>query len=173
MPRRSSVELLPEDVRKWLDKALIDRSFSGYAALAEELEERGFTISRSALQRHGSAFEAYLEKVKQASHKAAAIAEAMPDDAGQIGDAVTQMLQTKVMDLIVEMDVEAGDVKFTDLVQAVAKLNASSVQQKKWASEVKAKTKAAAEAVTKVVREAGIPAALANDIRAQILGIVK
>lgn len=173
MPRRSTINLLPDDVRKWLDKALVGRSFSGYEALAEELAERGFAISRSALQRHGQKFEEFLVQVKHGALKAAAIAEALPDDAGHLGEAVTQMLQTKIMDLVVELDIKADDVKFTDLVSAVAKLNASSVQQKKWSTEVKAKTKIAAEAVVKVVREAGMSDVLANEVRTKILGITK
>lgn len=173
MPRRSSVDLLPDDVRKWLDKALVGRAFSGYASLVDELAERGYAISKSALQRHGSAFENYLERVKSASHKAAAIAEALPDDAGQLGEAVTQMLQTKVMDLVVEMEIEADDVKFTDLVAAVAKLNASSVQQKKWAAEARTKAKAAADAIGKVAKAGGLSPEAVKTIKAEIMGIVK
>jgi hypothetical protein len=173
MPRRSSVDLLPDDDKSWLDKALVQGAFSGYEALAEALQARGFGISRSALQRYGSKFEGYLEKVKQASHHAAAIAEALPDDAGRMGDAVTQMLQAKVMDLLIDMDVQVDNVKFTDLISSVAKLNASSVQQKKWASEVKVKTKTAAEEVAKVVKAAGLTPQAVSEIRTKILGIAK
>lgn len=171
MPPRSAVERLPEDVRKWLDKALVERSFSGYEALSAELEERGFTISRSALQRHGQNFEAFLGKVKEGAARAAAIAEALPDDAGHLGDAVTQMLQTQIMDVVIDMDINAEDVKFTDLITAVAKLNASSVQQKQWAAKVKAQTREAAKAVAEVARQGGLTPETVDAIRSKILGI--
>lgn len=173
MPRRSSIELLPEADRKWLDQALVQSAFSGYEALSQALQARGFTISRSALQRHGSKFEAYLGKIQQASHQAAAIAEALPDDAGALGDAVTQMLQTQVMELLVDMDVQPDDVKFTDLIASVAKLNASSVQQKKWMSDVKAKARSTAEDVAKVAKAAGLTPTAVSEIRSKILGITK
>ena len=171
MARRSTVDLLPDDVRKWLDKALIDRSFSGYEALADDLAERGFTISKSALHRHGQRFEDFLGKVREGAHRAAAIAEALPDDAGQVGDALTQMLQTQIMDVVVEMNVKPDDVKFTDLITAVAKLNASSVQQKQWAAKVKAQTREAAKAVAEVARQGGLTPETVDAIRTKILGI--
>ena len=36
MDPRSSVEKLPEDVRRWLERALTENGFSGYAELSEE-----------------------------------------------------------------------------------------------------------------------------------------
>ena len=42
MPKRSAVETLPAQVKRWLDQALVDGNFSGYEALADELKTRGF-----------------------------------------------------------------------------------------------------------------------------------
>ena len=173
MPRRSTVDLLPKEERDWLDKSLIAGAFSGYADLAAALTARGFTISRSALQRYGSQFEDNLARMKLGAQQAAALAEALPDDAGQLGDAVTRMIQQKVFDLLMEMEVEPGDVKLTDLGTMMAKLNSSSVQQKKWIAETKAKAKATAEDVVKELRAAGLTDDLADEVRRKILGIAK
>lgn len=36
MAPRSSIDKLPEDVRRWLERALTENGFSGYAELSEE-----------------------------------------------------------------------------------------------------------------------------------------
>ena len=41
MARRGKIEGLPEDVRRWLERALTDSGFSGYEALEAMLSERG------------------------------------------------------------------------------------------------------------------------------------
>ncbi len=91
-----------------------------------------------------------------------------------MGDAVTQMLQAKVMDLVFAMDdIDPDDVKLTDLISSVARLNASSVVQKKWASEVKARARTAAEDIAKVAKAAGLTPETVSEIRSKILGITK
>lgn len=41
MARRSTIEKLPEDVRRWLERALTESGFSGYNELESLLRERG------------------------------------------------------------------------------------------------------------------------------------
>jgi hypothetical protein len=173
VPRRSTVDLLPQAVRTWLDKALVEGAFGGYEALSAEMASRGYTISRSALQRYGSKFEDQLAKIKLAAHQATAIAEALPDDAGQLGDAVTRIVQQKAMDLLMDMELEADKESFTDVGTMLAKLNAAGVQQKKWASEVKQRAKATAEEVATVAKAAGLTPQAVSEIRSKILGIAK
>jgi len=47
MARRSSIDGLPEDVRRWLERALAESNFSGYQALEEMLREKGYQIGKS------------------------------------------------------------------------------------------------------------------------------
>ena len=53
MARRSTIEKLPEDVRRWLERALTESGFSGYNELESLLRERGYVISKSAIHRYG------------------------------------------------------------------------------------------------------------------------
>lgn len=173
MPRRSSVELMPKATREWLDKVLIQGSFSGYEALAQELRVRGYEISKSALHRYGSKFEERLARMRQGAQQAAALAEALPDDAGQLGDAVTRLIQQQVFDALMEAgDLDLSEVKITEIGTMMAKLNTAGVQQKKWAADVRAKTKATAETVEKIARDAGMTPKLADDLKRHVLGIV-
>ena len=53
MAPRSSIEKLPEDVRRWLERALTENGFSGYVELETLLREKGYSISKSAIHRYG------------------------------------------------------------------------------------------------------------------------
>lgn len=53
MARNSSIEGLPPDIKKWLVRSIIDRSYGTYDSLLMELQGRGYDLSRSALARFG------------------------------------------------------------------------------------------------------------------------
>ncbi|EPC4825761.1 DUF3486 family protein, partial [Salmonella enterica] len=53
MGRKSSLDVLPQDVRRWLERALTERNFTGYAGLEALLKDKGYAITRSSLQRFG------------------------------------------------------------------------------------------------------------------------
>ena len=57
MARRSSIDGLPEDVRRWLERALAENNFSGYQALEEMLREKGYQIGKSSIHRYGQKIE--------------------------------------------------------------------------------------------------------------------
>lgn len=172
MPRRSAVEQLPAHVKEYLDKALVEGNFSGYEALAADLQSRGYSISKSSLHRYGMDFEARLSALKIATEQAKAIAESAPDDAGMMGDALTRLVQQKAFDVLIGMEIEdPNSIKLTDLGEMIAKLNKTSVEQKKWAAEVKKRTQAAAEEVAKVAKAGGLSEDAVSTIRARILGI--
>lgn len=54
MPRVSTIEQLPTQVRTEIDKRLIGNGFSDYIAIANELRVRGYgKVSKSGLHRYG------------------------------------------------------------------------------------------------------------------------
>jgi hypothetical protein len=91
MPRRSRVETdLPKDVRIWLERALADGNFSGYEQLSAALAEKGFSISKSALHRHGQKMEATQRLLRDARM----VTESL---AAELGDAAIQGKQGRVL----------------------------------------------------------------------------
>ncbi|EDT6370784.1 DUF3486 family protein, partial [Salmonella enterica subsp. enterica] len=60
MGRKSSLDVLPQDVRRWLERALTERNFTGYAELEALLKDKGYAITRSSLQRFGYKMEQQL-----------------------------------------------------------------------------------------------------------------
>jgi len=165
--QRSSVALLPDDVRQELEKRLIQGGFAGYTDLAEWLNGQGFEISRSAVHRYGKQFEDRLQALKVATDQAKAMTEASEDDAGAMNEAIIRMVQTKTFELLLEMNVSTKNLP--KIGQMVAKLAQAAVRQKKWQKEMenKAKQEAIEEAAQAV--EKGATAEQIRALREQYL----
>jgi len=169
---RSSVELLPDEVRQELETRLIQGGFSGYVELAEWLNEQGFEISKSSVHRYGKKFEDKLRALKVATDQAKAIAEASEDDAGAMNDAIIRLVQTKTFELLVELN--ADDKALPRIGQMVAKLAQAAVRQKRWAKEMEGKVikqtqENAARAVEKEAKRQGTSAKTIDALRAAIM----
>lgn len=171
MPRPSAVLQLPPDVRDALNAELTRRAFSDYTGLAEWLGDKGYEISRSALHRYGSKFEQSLAALRVATEQARAIVEAMPDEEGRMGEALTRLAQEKAFQVLMNLDTEEQDLTLDKLGTMIARLNRTSVAQKQWQQQIDARTQAAAEEVDDLARKAGLSDDTAKAIRAKILGI--
>ncbi|GAB3452060.1 DUF3486 family protein [Insolitispirillum peregrinum] len=180
MARRSSVDALPDDVRRWLDRALSDQGFSQYQALEEALRERGFAISKSAIHRYGQKLERRLAAIKASTEAAKLMADASPDDQDARSEALTAMIQTELFETLVNLQ-EATDDKIdpaervkmlSSAAKNIATLTRSSVNLKRFQRDVAAQvTKEAAETAASAAREGGATDDQVAFIRARILGI--
>ena len=183
MPKRPAIEGLPEEDRRWLDKQLCDRNFSGYEELADMLNVIGYKIGKSSIHRYGQKLERKLAAIKASTQAAAAIAEAAPDDADLRSAAVISLVQTEVFDVLVELqEAEAQDdpverVKLLGRVaKSIAELSRASVNQKKWQVTMETRVREeerqkAAEAATATAKAAGVSPETIAVIRRDILGM--
>lgn len=171
MPRPSNVEILPKEVKEWLDQTLVENNFSGYQQLEEALRERGYQISKSAIHRYGQNFEKRLAAVRLSTEQAKAIVDASPDDEGAVNDALMRLVQDKLFNVLIDLEIDPAKVNFGSLARAVAELGRASVTQKKWASEVKKKAEEAAATVVQAARKGGLSDETVEQIKRQILGI--
>jgi ribosomal protein S9 len=169
MPARSKVTCLPEPIRAELDKRLITTGFSDYSSLEAWLQEQGFEISRSAIHRYGQEFEEKIMAIKVATEQAKAIAEAAGDEEGAMNEALIRLIQQKSFDVLVGLE---GGADLPKMGTMVARISRASVQQKKWMTEVRQKTRSTADEVAKEVKKGGLSAEKAEEIRKKILGIV-
>lgn len=168
MPPRSKIQQLPEEIKQWLDRSLVEGNFSGYELLEKELSERGFVIGKSSINRYGQEFEQRLHALKLATEQAKAISESIPDDAGAMNDALIRLVQQKAFDTLLKME-EGAPMKEIGLM--VARLSNATVKQKQWATEVREKAATAADAVEKIAKKGGLSPAAVKEIRSRILGI--
>lgn len=171
MPRPSNVENLPKEVKEWLDRTLVENNFNGYQLLENELKERGYQISKSAIHRYGQNFEKRLSAMKMATEQARAIVETSPDDEGAVSEALMRLVQEKIFTVLVDFEPDPEKLNLGSLAKAVAELGRASVTQKKWASEVKKKTEEAAASVVQTAKKGGLSDETVDQIKRQILGI--
>lgn len=137
MPQRSTISLLPENVRREFDERLIRSGFSDYRGLAEWLGERGFEISKSAAQRYGSKIEERMAALKTATEQAKAIVAASDDDAGELGESLIMLAQEKVFTMLVDLEIDPSKVNISSLIRNVSELVRGGVTQKKFAAETR------------------------------------
>lgn len=168
MPPRSRVAALPAELKAWLDRHLVENDFSGYESLSAELASRGYSISKSALHRYGSAFEERLSALKLASEQARAVVAAAPDEEGAVNEALMRLVQEHLFKLLMT---DGDQIDLPKVAKAVAELGRASVVQKKWQAEVRAKAEAAASQVEKIAKKGGLDAATVAEIRREILGV--
>lgn len=145
MPRRPKVTTMPPAVRAWLEKVLIDGSHAGYVALSKLCEERGVSISHSAIHRHDQRLQRTMAAVKASAEAARLIVTSEPDHADEHSAAVIRMVQSALFDamLRVREAVDADPAEQVKLLsqaaRAVAEASRASIAQKRWQDEVAAK----------------------------------
>lgn len=146
MPKREAVGMLPDDVRSWLDKSLIQGNFSGYELLENALRERGFQISKSAIHRYGKKFERRLAAIKASTEAARMLTEGAADDQDARSEAVIALVQSELFETIVNLQ-EASDEDLDPVdrlglmskaAKNIATLSRASVNLKQYQAKVRA-----------------------------------
>lgn len=179
MAPRSSIEKLPEDVRRWLERALTENGFSGYVELENLLKEKGYQISKSAIHRYGQKIERRFKAIKDSTEAARIIAEGAEDKEDKRSEALMGLLQSSLFEALVDIE-DATDEKMSPMekFQAlsfagknVASLIQASTKLKSYQAEVKERAETAAKEVEKVVKKGGLSDEVADEIRRKILGI--
>lgn len=179
MPPRSKIDQLPESVKAELDRRLIGDGFRNYVELAAWLTERGHAIGKSAVGAYGQTLQRRLDAIRASTEAAKLIAEAAPDDADERSNAIISLVQTEIFESLLALQ-EAEEVAdpaervaiLGKAAKNIASLTSASVRRNKWAAEVKAKVKEAAEDVKKIASQAGISEEAMAAIDARIAGIV-
>lgn len=184
MPRRSKIAQLPAPIRKWLDEQLIASGFQGYEQLTlvanQKLKDSGYalTFGKTATYKYGSKLELRLKAIKDATDAARLVVEASPDDENHMAGALVSLVQTELFEVLValrEAEAEENPAERLKLLsragKAIAELTRASIAQKRYAIEVRTKTRAAADAATKIARKGGLSKAGIEEIRREILGI--
>jgi len=171
MPPRSKIDLLPADVREELERLLLAQCFSGYVGLSEWLAEKGYEISKSAIHEWGSGFKDRMGAIKLATEQARAIVAESPDDEGAMAEALTRLVQEKLFQVLVDIEVDPSKLSLTGLTRAISELGRASVTTKKWAAEVRTKAAAAAEDIGRIAREAGVSEDLRKRMHKIVIGV--
>lgn len=144
MGRASSITALPEDVRRWLERALSEQGFAGYEALEAMMRDKGYAISKSAIHRYGQKIERRMAAIKASTDAAQLIVEAAGDDQDARSEAVIALVQTEMFDSIIAIQ-EAGDEELSPsdrlgmmskAAKNIATLARASIAQKQYKATV-------------------------------------
>ena len=139
MGRRKVIESMAAEVKSWLDGALVEGNFSGYEALAEELKQRGYDISKSAVHRYGQQFEERLKTLRIVTEQARAVVEHSPDDEDAVNQALVRLTQEKLFGVLMDIQVDPETVDLSKLTRSISDLSRASITVKRFASETRAK----------------------------------
>ncbi|CDF99252.1 DUF3486 family protein [Avibacterium paragallinarum] len=177
MAPRSSIEKLPEDVRRWLERALTENGFSGYVELESLLREKGYSISKSAIHRYGKQIESRLKAIKDSAEIAKLITEQVDDEGDSQSDALMRLVQTDLMNLLIEArNVESLSVK--DRLKAlgmigknIASMTTASVKLKEYQAEHKAKVQAKLDELARTADKDGTDLPTLERVRQSILEV--
>jgi len=138
---------LPQEVRGELDRRLIESAFSGYEQLAQWLQEQGFEIAKASVQRYGSDLQLEVEESKRAVRQAKAVIKGvpLPEDADAIMDASIQLIQRRLLDMLLEADQFQQD-DLARLTHIVSELSRTTIARQRWEEELDKVKDAEAEA---------------------------
>lgn len=179
MARRSTIDKLPEEVRRWLERALSESGFSGYQELEDLLKDKGFTISKSAIHRYGQKIERRFAAIRAATEAARMLTEGAADDRDARSEAVIALIQTEIFENIVKLqEADEGEVDpgervalLSKVAKNVATLSRASVNLKRFQVEVRARAETAASNAEKIARKGGLSAEAVQALRREIMGI--
>ncbi|MGH7842857.1 MAG: phage protein Gp27 family protein [Candidatus Binataceae bacterium] len=136
MPPRGILKMLPPELRKELDRRLVDGNFSGYRELTAWLATRGCVISPQAVQKYGFKMEQHLARVKLITQQAQAVAEAAPDDDCKVTEGMLRLVQSQLFKVLVDLTpASAKKMNLGAMAASVAQMGRATVMHRKWVEE--------------------------------------
>ena len=186
MPPRSKIAQIPDDVRAWLHRALVERAFGDIRGVTEELQAKlkeagvAMYIGKSAVGAESQRVQRAQEAIRATTEATRLIAEASADQSDSRSEAVLALVQSEVFELMLQVR-EAGQTEdpaarlkiMASVAKSVSTLSRARVNQAKWRDELEEKAKAAADKVANLAKKGGASAKTIREIREQILGITK
>lgn len=150
MPPRPKIERLPPAVRRWIERALIDRTHGTYEALEQALKEKGYQISDTALWKYDQRLQRVMERIRASTEAARLIAAEMPDAKDDLSQTLLRMVQSEMFDIMVKLREAAEEGTLDERLKAIsAAIRAAadsaraSAAHRRWQEEVKEKLDAA------------------------------
>lgn len=179
MPKRATLDQMPEELRKEFNALLVSGGFADYDAMRDWLAERGWDVSRSTVHRYGQKLQRKIEAVRASTQAAIALAEAAPDDPDARSAGVISLVQSEIFNVLMDLqDAERADhperLKLVShAARSIAELTRASVHNKKWQAEIAERVAAAARKVVDTTRRAGVSQDTIDAIERDVLRIAQ
>ncbi len=138
MPTPSKIDTLLDDTqRAELNAKIKANGFGDYRGLAQELQDMGFEISKSAVHSHGQRLQKQVEKIRAAAEGADYLRTLYPDDDGAMTDATLRIIQAELFNYIQDLELTPGSIPPEKLARLVKDLALASISQKKLQNEMR------------------------------------
>ncbi len=171
------IKRLPTALRAELDLRIARHDFSGFRDLKSWLRQRGYLITTDKVQRYTDKLEEKLAAVRMAREQARAIVEASGDDDVDMNQALLRLVQQHLFTVLVDLNrVDFNRANLPALARSVGGLARTSIEQRKYADEMRAglaeKVAAAKEAVEKATAR-GLTEEAATQIKRVLMEITE
>lgn len=164
-------------MRAELDLRIAQHDFSGFRDLKSWLRQRGYLITTDKVQRYTDKLEEKLAAVRMATEQARAIVEASGDDDVDMNQALLRLVQQHLFAVLVEIKgVELNRANLPALARSVGGLARTSIEQRKYADEIKAglaEKVAAAKAAVETATARGLTEEAAAQIKRVLMEITE
>jgi hypothetical protein len=185
--KKSRIETMPAETRRWIERALIEANFSGYEELEKLFRDNGVVISRSAIHRYGQKIERRFAAIKASTEAARLLTEGAADDQDARSEAVIALVQTEMFESIVNLqEAEESGMSDADRVALLSKaakniatLTRASVTLKKYQADVRTKVAAKMDELEAQARresgaegKAGFDVETLRRVRQEIYGLI-
>lgn len=171
------IKRLPTALRAELDLRIAQHDFSGFRDLKSWLRQRGYLITTDKVQRYTDKLEEKLAAVRMATEQARAIVEASGDDDVDMNQALLRLVQQHLFAVLVEIKgVELNRANLPALARSVGGLARTSIEQRKYADEIKAglaEKVAAAKAAVETATARGLTEEAAAQIKRVLMEITE
>lgn len=186
MGRKSSISRLPPEIKSYIEAMLatgsqtLDELIADLRARFPAAAVSGELPSRTAVHRYGAKLDRKLSAIRASTEAALIIQAQAGDDGDARSGALTALIQTELFEALMDLkeaddeDVDVGERVgiLSAAAKNIATLTRSSVALKQFQAKVRDATRAAASAVEKTAKKAGLSDETVAEIKARILGIV-
>ncbi len=145
---KSRVDELPDDIRELLDEMLADVNYS-YKEIADEITDRGFNISKSAVGRYAIRQNAISKRLKEVAEQTRVIVEAAQNNNFDAVGATTSMLTAGLARKIATAQEEIDNMPIDKAARLVVQLERSAVYREKFRLQYEKGVKEAIQEVKK------------------------
>ncbi|WP_027853379.1 DUF3486 family protein [Marinobacterium litorale] len=181
MARKSSIDMLPAEIRDALHELLRDPTVNQLEATKRvnallEAEQHDTRVSKSAVNRYSQRMDAIGEKMRQSRQIAEMwIGKLGNQPQGQVGKLLNEFTRTMAFETALHMSEDEDPIPpklLKELSLAIKHLEeAASVNEKREREIRRQMAEEAADAVDEAAKAQGLTADSVSQIKAQILGI--
>lgn len=147
---KSKVDEFPEDIKELLNKRLADVNCS-YIAIAEELTDMGYEISKSSVGRYAMRQGGAAKRFKESAEKIKALAEVVKENRDiEASEVASSLLMDLLIERVATAQEEIDDMPLDKAGRLIVSMQRSAVYKEKFKMEY---DKGYAEAVAQVKKE--------------------